>query len=252
MMKSLFENPNLNINSWLINWGFLNGYLKDGLFIRTKFGQINQWFCVLTMILNAIKFSILLFTEKESKISKQLGEWSYFLAPRIMMNAIITIGSCCTIIVVIFFNLCCRNYKKLFYWLDNMEYHVDNRCFPKINLNDCDSKLLTKRMSLFIMSLYYFTVPYLLCFVAVNCFCVFRYVNDYHYYFNYFISIISFLPSLYFYLNYIFGFLGLLYLVRFILLFIHIIIYPYYHLFILLFIHIINYCDNFYNNLYDF
>ena len=216
MIKFLIKNHNLDINSWLINWGFLNGQLKDGLFIKTKFGQINQWFCVLTMIINIIKLSILLSVEKESKISKQLGEWSYFLAPRIMINSIITIGSCYTIVVVIFFNLCCRNPTKLFYWLINMEYDVDNECFPKVNLNDSNSKLLFKRMSLFMNSLNYLTIPYLLCFVIINCFCVFKYVNDYNYYFNYFISIISFLPSLYFYLNYIFGFLGLLYLVRFI------------------------------------
>ena len=30
MMKSFFENTDLNMNSWLINWGYMNGYLKDG------------------------------------------------------------------------------------------------------------------------------------------------------------------------------------------------------------------------------
>ena len=37
MMKNLFENTDLNINSWLINWGYMNGYLKDGQIHTTKY-----------------------------------------------------------------------------------------------------------------------------------------------------------------------------------------------------------------------
>ena len=28
-MKSLLENADLNINSWIINWGYMNGYLNE-------------------------------------------------------------------------------------------------------------------------------------------------------------------------------------------------------------------------------
>ena len=69
MMKNLFENADLNINSWLINWGYMNGYLKDGQIHTTKYYIIYQLIIMIIFLLNVIKSTILLFNEKESKIS---------------------------------------------------------------------------------------------------------------------------------------------------------------------------------------
>ena len=35
-MQNWIENTDLNINSWLITWSFLNGYLKDGQIEATR------------------------------------------------------------------------------------------------------------------------------------------------------------------------------------------------------------------------
>ena len=38
-IKSFFENDDLNTSSWLINWGYMTGYLKDGQIQTNKYCQ---------------------------------------------------------------------------------------------------------------------------------------------------------------------------------------------------------------------
>ena len=37
-----FKKSNLDINSWLINWGLLSGEYKDEVFTITKFARFNN------------------------------------------------------------------------------------------------------------------------------------------------------------------------------------------------------------------
>ena len=48
MMKNLLENTDLNINSWLINWDYMNGYLKGGQI------QTNKYFIIYQLIIMII------------------------------------------------------------------------------------------------------------------------------------------------------------------------------------------------------
>ena len=202
----------LNINYWFISWGYLNGYLKDGQIVTTKFSQIYQWTSIIIMTLNAIKFATLLCNEKGSEISNQLGDWSYFLGPRIMINGIVTICSIYIINAIFLFKFCTRNLKKMFYWLNIMEYDDDIRSFHRMNLNDSDSQLFVKRMSLFILSIKCFSFLFTIGLVFVNFLSVFKYLNDY--YINHFVSILLFVPPLHFCIGFAFGLPIILYLVR--------------------------------------
>ena len=76
MMKNLFENTDLNIYSSLINWGYMNGYLKDGQIHTNKYYVIYQLVIMIVLLLNVIRFLILLLNAKESQISLVLGDWS--------------------------------------------------------------------------------------------------------------------------------------------------------------------------------
>lgn len=39
----MIGNTNLNINSWLIDCGLLQGYLSNGMIKTTKFGNVKRW-----------------------------------------------------------------------------------------------------------------------------------------------------------------------------------------------------------------
>ena len=60
-MEKLIKNTDLNINSWLINWGFLNGYLQDGQTQTTKFTIFNQWLVILVNMKKKNLFLLILF-----------------------------------------------------------------------------------------------------------------------------------------------------------------------------------------------
>ena len=152
-MKNLAKNIDLNINSWLITWGFLNGYLQNGQIQTTKFTIIYQWMVIIILLLNCTRFTILLFTIKKSKISNQLGEWSYFFGPRLMLNGLHAICIVYFLFIILFFKFCTRNLKKMFYWLKIMEYDRENRHFFRMNLNKSDSNMFNKRIIILIITL---------------------------------------------------------------------------------------------------
>ena len=210
-MEKLIKNTDLNINSWLINWGYMNGYLQDGQIQTTKFTIFNQWLVIIVMLLNITRFSFLLFTTKDSQISKQLGEWSYFVGPRIMVNGISAICAVYILFIILFFQFSTRNLKKMFYWLNKMEYDIENQCFFRMNLNESDSKMFNKRILILIITLKSFTYLFIIFFVLVSFSSIYKYINDYH--LNYFISIIIYLPAIYYCCGYAFGLPVILYLV---------------------------------------
>ena len=188
----------------------MNGYLQDGQIHSTKYNLVYQWMAIIILSLNILRFTALLFTKKESQLSKQLGEWSYFYGPRFMINGICAI--CFSyIIFVMFFKYCNQDLEKMFYWLKIMEYHSENRCFVNMNLNEQDSKMFVKRISFFIFSIKSLVYLFIFVFVFGNFFSVYKYVNDY--YLNYFISTIAFIHPNYYGVGFIVGLPVILYFV---------------------------------------
>ena len=211
MMKNFFGNTDLNINSWLINWGYMNGYLKDGQIHANKYYIIYQLMVIIMLLLNLIRSVILLFSAKESHISLLLGDWSYFLGPRIMLNGIIFSVCFYILMLMAFFKFCTRNSQKMFYWLKIMDYDSETRCYFNMNLNESDSKMFIKRSLIFINAFMCFTAVCMSCFTIVISISIFINMNDY--YLNQMIAyLILFLVS-YHGLAYSFGLPIILYLV---------------------------------------
>ena len=109
------------------------------------------------MLFNMTRFTFLLFITKDSQISKKLGEWSYFVGPRVMVNGISAIWAVYILMVILFFKFCTQNLKKMFYWLNMMEYDAENRHFFRLNLNESDSTMFNKRIIILIITLKSFT-----------------------------------------------------------------------------------------------
>lgn len=178
-MNELTDNLDLNINSWLINWGYLNGYLQERNIKTTKFGILNEWSCFLWISLTGIKWLILLLYPKETEIVNQLGDWGYFIGPKVFLDLIIIIGTSHLLIIKLLFKLSLKN-AKLFYWLEMMDSDNETESFHRANLNESDSKLFIKRISLLMFIVNWFTYSFMLLFVFVNCFSLLKYRNDYH------------------------------------------------------------------------
>ena len=210
-MKDFFENTDLNINSWLVTWGFMNGYLKDGQIRSNKYASFYQLMVVLITLINNIRFIILLLNPKESKITLELGDWSYFIGPRIVINSVCFLCCSYVLITMAFFQFCNRKEKKMLYWLRIMDYDNENRCFYRLNLNESDSEMFIKRSLILINVFKWFSVTFLTAFIIVNCISVPMYLNDY--YIEHFIAILFFSISHYQCANYYLGLPVILYLV---------------------------------------
>ena len=210
-MKNLFENADLNVNSWLINWGYMNGYLKDGQIHINKYNVIYQLIIMIIMLFNIIRFAILLLYTKESEISKKLGDWSYFFGPRIMINGLAFSVSFYILMLMAFFKFCARNSQKMFYWLDIMDYDSATRCYFNMNLNDSDSKMFIKRSLMFINALKCFTVICIPIFINTVCISIFIQLNDN--YLNQLIAVLIFIFISYHCIGFAFGLPIILYLV---------------------------------------
>ena len=180
MMKSFFENIDLNMNSWLINWGYMNGYLKDGQIHPTKYYIIYQLVVIIILLLNVIRFIILLLNSKESQISLELGDWGYIFGPRVMINGIILLACFYILMLMAFFKFCSRNSQKMFYWLNLMNYDSEIRCYFNMNLNESDSKMFVKRSLIFTFTLKCFTIVCMPFFMIIVCISFFIHLNDYY------------------------------------------------------------------------
>ena len=210
-MKNLFKNTDLNMNSWLINWGYMNGYLKDGQIHTTKCYIIYQLVVIIILLLNVIRFTILMFNAKESQISKQFGDWGYFLGPRFMINGIILFACFCILILMAFFRFCARNMQKMFYWLNIMDYDSETRYYLNMNLNESDSKMFIRRNLILINTFKCFNAVCIPFFIIVVCISVFIHLDDY--YLNHLIILLIFIPIIYHTNSYCFGLPVTLYLV---------------------------------------
>ena len=85
-MDKLVNKSNLDINSLLIKWSLVKGYLHDGIIESTKFGSFNNCFCFIYSFIAAFKYLVQLFIRRDSKIANQLGDWGYFLGPKVVIN----------------------------------------------------------------------------------------------------------------------------------------------------------------------
>ena len=126
ILKNFIENTDLDINSWLIKWGYMNGFLQDGQIQPTKNTIIYQSLVIIILLLNMTRFTVFLFSTKNAQISKKLGEWSYFFGPRLIVNGTAILCAIYILFVMLFFKFCTQNLKKMFYWLNIMEYDTEN------------------------------------------------------------------------------------------------------------------------------
>ena len=210
-MKSFFENTDLNMNSWLINWGYMNGYLKDGQIQTNKYFTIYQLMIIIILLLNVIIFTMLLFSAKESQISKQLGDWGNFLGPRLVINGIIFFVCFCILILMAFFKFSARNMQKMFYWLNIMDYDSETRCYLNMNLNESDSKMFIKRGLILINTFKCFNAVCIPFFTIVAFISILINLSDYH--LNQLMVLPIFIPIIYHTNSYSFGLPVTLYLV---------------------------------------
>ena len=210
-MVNWIENTDLNINTWLINWGYMNGYLQDGQFHTTKYTIFYQLMVIMILSVNIIRFGIILSNPKGSEITFLHGDWGYFLGSRIIIDGLCFLVCIFLLMVIALFKFCTQNLRKMFYWLYIMEFDPENKCFFNLDLNEIDSKVLLKQTLIFINTLKFFNVVFLPLFAFANLISVYKYVNDY--YFNHFIGIMIYIPALYYDACYVFGVPIILYLV---------------------------------------
>ena len=142
------DQSDLSINSWLIRWGLMSGEYKDGKINTTKCGLINQLFAFWLFVYAIIKWTILLFSPKDSLTANLLGEWAYYFGPKIIFDLFIIILSVYVIVVKLLFVYASINTKKMFYWFEAMKFNPVDRSFEKLNLNESQSKKFVKRMSI--------------------------------------------------------------------------------------------------------
>ena len=207
-MDKIIKNKYLNINSLLINMGLMSGHLHDGMIASTKFGRFNLWFSFGVCIFCAVKWSILLFFPKDSEMSNWLGDWGNFYGPKLIFNSILIFLPLYIITVKILFILMSKHSEEMFYWLDVLEYG-ENESFNKLNLTETDLKKFIKRLSLSIFLFTYFLNSFVIFFVVVNLFSIFKHHTDYI--ISYLISTLLSLPQVYINVQFIFGFLVMLY-----------------------------------------
>ena len=173
--------------------------------------SVYQLVFIIIFLLNLIRFIILLFSAKESQISKQPGDWGYFLGPRVMINGFFFLGCFFILMLMVFFQFCARKSQKMFYWLNIMNYDYEARRYFGMNLNESDSKIFIKRSLILIIAFKCFTVFCIPFFIIVVCISVFIHLNDY--YLNQLITLLIFVSISYHLIALAFGLSIILYLV---------------------------------------
>ena len=118
--------------------------MHDGIIEPTKFGIFNNWFCFIYSFTASIKYFVQLFIPKGSEMVNQLGDWGYFIGPRVVINFISFLVILYIIFAEVLFIFASKHPKKMFYWIDAMEYNEENQSFDKLKLNEIDSKKFIK------------------------------------------------------------------------------------------------------------
>ena len=142
-------------------------------------------------------------------MANQLGDWGYFFGPKIIVNFITFLIFVLIIFAKILFLFASKQPKKMFYWINAMEYNEENGSFDKLNLNESDSKKFIKRLSLSVFLLRSFTFALTISYYLVTPLLIYKHQNAY--YLNYFISILFFMPEMYYGIQFLFGILVILY-----------------------------------------
>ena len=192
MLENLYQQEfNLNINSWLINWGLINGYLNKGKIQTTTFGIVNQWLAIFFNAFAAIKWTILLFHSKDSKVTHLLGDIAMVFGPKAILDPIVIFISVHLLTATLLFKFCSliKN-NVMFYWLECLKYDFVNRCFSKLNLNESDSKKFTKRVAISSLILRIYHLSFTVFYAVVTS--VFVYIFLREYYITYGIAIFFF------------------------------------------------------------
>ena len=166
-MDKFVNKSHLDINSLLIRYSLMKGYLHDGIIEPTKFGLFNQWFCFIYSFTASIKYFVQLFIPKESEMTNLLGDWGYFLGPKVVLNFIRVLVLLYIVFAKILFIFASKHSKKMFYWIDVMEYNEENQSFDKLKLNEIDSGKFIKRLSLSVFFLRCFTYAFIPSFCII-------------------------------------------------------------------------------------
>ena len=215
MLRNLYhEEYNLNINSWLINWGLMNGYLDNGKIQTTKFGIVNQWLAIFLNLFAAIKWTILLFHSKDSKVTHLLGDIAMFFGPKAILDPILIFISIHLLTAISLFMICSlmKNTQTMFQWLESLKYDFVNRCFGKLNLNESDSEKLTKRIAISSLILRGYHSSFTVFYAVVISVYVYLFLREY--YITYGIAILLIVPQFSFMAKQGFGLLIVLNLVN--------------------------------------
>ena len=207
-MDKILANTNLNINTFLINLGLMTGYLNDEIIVPTIFGQLNLWFGFVLCIFHGIKWTILIFTSQDSYVANLLGEWAYFFGPKVIYDFLIIILTIYIIVVKVLFIFASKHTKRMLYWLKIIEFDAVKRSFDKLNLNETESKMFIKRLSVS-FSLFKFVIFSVQCCAILIFVLILKLQKDHL--MNYLISLLIYLPQIYLNVNFIFGFLAILY-----------------------------------------
>lgn len=204
IMNKPIENTNLSITSWLLSCGLLYGHLQNGIIDSTKFA-IFKWliaFCL--SIFTAIKWIFLLSTNQESQISNLLGDWAYFYGPKLLVDLILLFCAIFVLSIFILLYFSSKHPKRMLFWLEQMDFDNENRSFNKLKLNQSDSKIFIKRMSLLRIIYKSFFCSFFAFFIISVNFSAFKRKKSYYFY--YFISSLAFCPQFYINSVCIFGF----------------------------------------------
>lgn len=207
-MKWLKDKSNLDINSLLISWGLMKGECQDGVIRSSKFGLNNNWFCFSINLFNATRFMFCLFYPKNSSIIRQLGDFGWFIGPKIILDLIIICISTNSFVLVLLFM-----FVKKFFWLEFMNYDFEKERFINLRLSKTNSERFVNRFVM-IMSIVKILVNFCLSFYVISSF-ISLYIFENDYYLNYIISMIIFDVNGWFFLSHWFGLLGIMFQVKF-------------------------------------
>ena len=91
----------------------------------------------------------------------------------------------------------------MFLWLDSMEYDPQNGNFPKMNLNENDSGIFVKRVTLTLRTAMGFNYSFIIFFGIMSC--ISAYLHENQCFFQYFISILLFDYQSSYMVNHVYG-----------------------------------------------
>ena len=182
----------------------MTGHLHDGTSIEvTENAIINQRICILLCLFTSIKWMFLIFQPEKSQIVDQLGDWTPFFGPKVIVDGMLIIASVHSLAYIVLFNFGSRNPKRMFLWLDSLEYDPINECFPKMNLNPSDSKTFYERVTLTLRTAMGFNYSFIIFFGIFSC--LSAYLHKKEYFFQYFISILLFDYQSSYMVNHVYG-----------------------------------------------